>query len=386
MNVRLKLANKEQKTCSNKMSETSLEPDNSEVVDVKDGDTEENEILAAKDSSEHSNVDKKDIIEGIKESTCTETNSDHSESDSDNSTDNEDDENESNKQLNNEEHTDKQEDSKTEEHEQLKVADLPNSDEVKNKSSESEEKEDSSSTKESDHEKSSTVSKLDADALSASLSSSKCLLKRNRDDLDSDDDSGEEEEEPYSKKSHIGEVTPKHVSKLKSSELLASMSSSKSLLKRGIEKVDKASTEESTDAPESKKSNLAKTLKSGESEESLDKSTESDESREEEKENELKNRKEIVTLEENRPIDVKIIPKTLKFPPKSPTCQIQNVKSIFTPSPAKLEKPALAKKEELVKEEVKQTIGAKDLAGQRKLERKRLNKMLAIFDDQKIVK
>merc|ERR1712123_363249 len=306
--------------------------------------------------------------------TCTETNSDHSESDSDNSTDNEEDENESTKQEKNEEHTDKQEDSKTEEHEQLKVADLPNSDEVKNTSSESEEKEDFSSTKESDHEKSSTVSKLDADALSASLSSSKCLLKRNRDDLDSDDDSGEEEEEPYSKKSHIGEVTPKHVSKLKSSELLASMSSSKSLLKRGIEKVDKASTEELTDALESKKSNLAKTLRSEESEEAHDKSTELDESRGEEKENELKNRKEIVTLEENRPIDVKIIPKTLKFPPKSPTCQIQNVKSIFTPSPAKLEKPALAKKE------VKQMIGAKDLAGQRKLERKRLNKMLAIFD------
>jgi len=127
----------------------------------------------------------------------------------------------------------------------------------------------SSSSDESAHddEKSSTVSKLDADDLSARLSSSKCLLKRNRDDLDSDDDdSGEEVEEPFSKKSHIGEVTPKHVSKLKSTELLASMSSSKSLLKRGIEKDDKAKKEEATDALESKKANLAQTPKPDEEE------------------------------------------------------------------------------------------------------------------------
>ena len=42
--------------------------------------------------------------------------------------------------------------------------------------------------------------------------------------------------------------------------------------------------------------------------------------------------------------------------------------------------------EPAVREETRQKIGAKELAGQRQLERKRLNKMLAIFDDQKIVK
>merc|ERR1711915_196525 len=72
-------------------------------------------------------------------------------------------------------------------------------------------------------------SKLDAEALSASLSSSRCLLKRNRDDLDSDSDSDSDEDEPDSKKTNTGEVTPKSV--------IASLSSSKSLLKRGIEKV-----------------------------------------------------------------------------------------------------------------------------------------------------
>jgi len=62
-------------------------------------------------------------------------------------------------------------------------------------------------------------------------------LKRNGDDLDWDDDySGEEVEESFSKKSHIVEVTPKHAIKLKSinTELFISMSSSMSLLKRGI--------------------------------------------------------------------------------------------------------------------------------------------------------
>merc|ERR1711915_167178 len=100
-------------------------------------------------------------------------------------------------------------------------------------------------------------SKLDAEALSASLSSSRCLLKRNRDDLDSDNDSDSDEDEPDSKKTNTGEVTPKSVSKLKSTELIASLSSSKSLLKRGIEKVDQASQDETVDAPESKKSNLS---------------------------------------------------------------------------------------------------------------------------------
>ena len=41
---------------------------------------------------------------------------------------------------------------------------------------------------------------------------------------------------------------PKHVSKLKTTYMLASMGSSKSLLKGDIEKVDKANAEEATDA------------------------------------------------------------------------------------------------------------------------------------------
>lgn len=43
-------------------------------------------------------------------------------------------------------------------------------------------------------------------------SSSKLI--KNKDDRDSDDDSGEEIEEPFYKKSDVGEVTPKHASKL----------------------------------------------------------------------------------------------------------------------------------------------------------------------------
>ena len=45
---------------------------------------------------------------------------------------------------------------------------------------------------------------------------------------------------------------PKHVSKLKTTYMLASMGSSKSLLKGDIEKVDKANAEEATDAPDLK--------------------------------------------------------------------------------------------------------------------------------------
>jgi hypothetical protein len=51
-----------------------------------------------------------------------------------------------------------------------------------------------------DAEKPYSVSKLYANALYTCLRSSECLLKRNRDDLDSDDDdSGEEVLEPFSK-------------------------------------------------------------------------------------------------------------------------------------------------------------------------------------------
>merc|ERR1712179_508331 len=210
-----------------------------------------------------------------------------------------------------------------------------------------------------------------------------------RDDLDSDDDSEEEEEEPYSKKSHIGEVTPKFVSKLKSTELLASMSSSnKCVLKRGIEKVDKASAEELTDAPESKKSNLSQTPKPEASSSSSNSANKVETDLETERKDRLSPAKLAVTPEqENSPEDVTIVPKTLKFPPRSPNCQNQGLERVFTtPSPSIREKSASKSKEEEEKEEFKQKIGAKELAGQRQLERKRLNKMLSIFDDQKIVK
>ena len=121
----------------------------------------------------------------------------------------------------------------------------PTNDEIKSENFEKNKEEiPSSSDKNVDEEFS--VSKLNADALSASSSSSKCLLKGNRDDLDPDIDSG-------------GEGTSKHGSKLKSSELLASMSSSKCLLKRCIEKVveSETNTEEEADASESKKTNCA---------------------------------------------------------------------------------------------------------------------------------
>jgi len=265
-------------------------------------------------------------------------------------------------------------------------SDLPNSDEIK----ENPENEKDSDEKEEngDESEKSIASKLDADALSASLSSSRCLLKRNRDDLDSDEDSDEGEEEPYSKKSHIGEVTPKLVSKLKSTELLASMSSSnKCVLKRGIEKVDKASSEELTDAPESKKSNLSQTPIPETSSSSSNSTTEVENDLEKESKNRLCPTKTAVTPEqENSSQDVTFVPKTLKFPPKSPNCQNQSLERVFTtPSPSICEKSVSILKEE-EKEKFQQKIGAKELAGQRQLERKRLNKMLSIFDDQKIVK
>eukprot|EP00092_Neocalanus_flemingeri_P007366 GFUD01007953.1.p1 GENE.GFUD01007953.1~~GFUD01007953.1.p1 ORF type:complete len:154 (-),score=53.09 GFUD01007953.1:26-487(-) len=153
------------------------------------------------------------------------------------------------------------------------------------------------------------------------------------------------------------------------------MSSSKSLLKRGIEKVDKDSREEKTEeAPESKKSNLAQTS-------NLEKSSEKF--------------KEVGTLEPSKengsPNHLKpfnhnrnAAPKVLKFP-ESP-CHTANEVKHLSQSPKAKENHTSDIKEEPIKEEVRQKIGAKEIAGQRQLERKRLNKMLSIFDDQKIVK
>ena len=98
--------------------------------------------------------------------------------------------------------------------------------------------------------------------------------------------------------------------------------------------------------------------------------------------------KPVVTPEqESSPQDVKIVPKTLRFPSRSPNCQNQGLETVSTtPSSPSIREKAVSLSQEEVKEEVKQKIGAKELAGQRQLERKRLNKMLSIFDDQKIVK
>jgi len=385
MNVRLKLASKEQKSCTSKMAENSPEAEADRVVD----EAEAGDLSVEDDTEEVSTTADVGETETVAEEENNEeatTSNDHSESESEDSSDKKDEGVVPTVSSPNNKKDNKHKENASE---GLKNVNDPNPDkeQKENKNEEMKSKklekasEDSTSisSDESAHddEKSNTVSKLAADALSASLSSSKCLLKRNRDDLDSDDDdSGEEVEEPFSKKSHIGEVTPKHVSKLKSTELLASMSSSKSLLKRGIEKVDKANIEEATDAPESKKSNLAQTPKPDEEESPENVKVEDN----------LKHRKEIVTHEEIKPLEARIAPKTLKFP-LSPSSQTPAVKSLLpTPLTLEPERPCSAKEEPAVREEPRQRIGAKELAGQRQLERKRLNKMLAIFDDQKILK
>jgi len=382
--VRLKSAtSKEQKSCTNKMSDNSqtdsVEEGSDVVSETKDNETSKEVInFEAKDDSLDKRSKKAEILLEKRETP-------HSDSEviSEEKTnvDNKDDD--SKEEVSVEHVGDEDIDHKTDEkHSDPDSADeeLSKSDEIKDKSLETNEQSEQ-------EKKSEVVSKLNADALSASLSSSRCILKRNRDDLDSDDDSEEEEEEPFSKKSHIGEVTPKHVSKLKSMELLASMSSSnKSLLKRGIEKVDKA--EESADAPESKKSNLSQANKPEKAPTSESTSSDDESPGRVTERKELKNRKPLVNSAEESsppPYDVKLVPKTLKFPPKSPVVQNPEIKTVFSSSRVSLEKPVEVGKEE-VKEEVKQKIGAKELAGQRQLERKRLNKMLSIFDDQKIVK
>ena len=76
----------------------------------------------------------------------------------------------------------------------------------------------------------------------------------------------------------------------------------------------------------------------------------------------------------------------MKFP-LSPTCQIPAVKSLLSnPLTSEPERPRRANEEPAVGVGTRQKIGASELTGQRQLKRKRLNKMLAIFDDEKIVK
>jgi len=247
-------------------------------------------------------------------------------------------------------------------------------------------------------------SKLDAEALSASLSSSRCLLKRNRDDLDVDSD-GDNKEEPECKKSHTaaaiksgdkeekseekdteenGSAPPVVVEKslLSKAELVASMSSSKSVLKRSIDQVTESA--EGSAAPDVKKSNIVS-----------------------EKTDEEHCEVEASTAEPSSD------PKT----PVKPSRSFSNVSSINIPSPRMLIKSPsspvtasewplpvlestrlspvkdveLSREDEvkrspkIPKEEVRM-IAAKDLAEDRKLEKRRLNKLLTIFDDQKPVK
>ena len=243
-------------------------------------------------------------------------------------------------------------------------------------------------------EKTKSASKLEAEALSASLSSSRCLLKRNREDLESDSDDDDKEEEPDSKKSHKAvqdeeqkkekseekdeeEASPVVVSasKLSSSELVASMSSSKSVLKRGIEQVEHTSCKE-PEIKVKKSSFMTET---------------SPITRESSNQGEANG--------SSSPINVKS--------PKTTDRQIFNVKSPVIPvSPLRLEGSSLLESSRLKsplrvseegaervtpskslqspKESVR-VIAAKDLEEDRKLERKRLNKMLLIFSDQKPV-
>jgi len=250
----------------------------------------------------------------------------------------------------------------------------------------------------------SVESKLDAAALSASLSSSRCLLKRNRDDLDVDSD-GDNKEEPECKKSHTaaaiksgdkeekpeekdteenGSAPPVVVEKslLSKAELVASMSSSKSVLKRSIDQVTESA--EGSAAPDVKKSNIVS-----------------------EKTDEEHCEVEASTAEPSSD------PKT----PVKPSRSVSNVSSINIPSPRMLIKspsspvtasewplPVLestrlspvkdvelsredeVKRSPMIPKEEVRIIAAKDLAEDRKLEKRRLNKLLTIFDDQKPVK
>jgi len=218
----------------------------------------------------------------------------------------------------------------------------------------------------------------DAAALSASLSSSRCLLKRAREQAGRDSE-GEEEEEPDSKKSHVGTEPVQSVpSKLSNTELLASLSSSKSILKRGIEKVESGS-----DAPDSKKSNLSQTPTRNTNHEVPDSSPDK-ESKQIEKE---KLNEKIKTPD--KPKFSKNPVQKILFSPQSPQPNLPIASppvQIIVPSPVKERVLELASQParsplKSVREETRPVIGAKELAEERKLEKKRLNKMLSIFKD-----
>ena len=84
-----------------------------------------------------------------------------------------------------------------------------------------------------------------------------------------------------------------------------------------------------------------------------------------------------------KPVEVKIAaPKTLIFPPfpslSDPSCK--------KASPTLSERTIRGMEEPAVREETRQKIGAKELAGQRQLERKRLNKMIRRLRDEEFLR
>ena len=256
----------------------------------------------------------------------------------------------------------------------------------------------------------SVESKLDAEALSASLSSSRCLLKRNRDDLDVDSD-GDNQEEPDCKKSHTAAAVktakkeeqsedegaaeekdtgaPVVVEKslLPLAELVASLSSSKSVLKRSIDQVTESA--EGSAAPEVKKSNIV-------SKKTDDEKPCKDEVNTTEPSGDLKTPvKPSRTASNVSAINIPS-PRMLIMSPPSPLpasrCPLPVLESTRL-SPLKdgeLPKEDAgredAKKSPKIPKDEVRIIAAKDLAEDRKLEKRRLNKLLTIFDDQKPVK
>ena len=283
------------------------------------------------------------------------------------------------------------------------------------KPEEADKKEEEEKDEEEDEEENkSSASKLEADALSASLSSSRCLLKRNRGDLDTDSDNDDKQEEPDSKKSHTaggkeeeeedGETeegkedggslqeratstsAPVVVSKskLSSSELVASMSSSKSVLKRGIEQVEVASSRDYEEAPEPEVK-VKKSLTSGSPPVPLESSTRKklvEEAKEKDNSHDVDKARERLIYNVKSSVisplksECPLMESTRLNSPES--CKSKSI-SEGNPMRATPTKSLLSPKEPV------RIIAAKDLEEDRKLERKRLNKMLLIFPDQKPV-
>jgi len=243
------------------------------------------------------------------------------------------------------------------------------------------------------------VSKLEAEALSASLSSSRCLLKRNREDLESDSDNDDKEEEPDSKKSHkaveeekdgekedkageedeaeeeeTGEegVTPVVVSasKLSSSELVASMSSSKSVLKRGFEQVEHCKEPE----VKVKKSLITETSP-------LSKESPKSPQNEEVKRSPISVNSSQTKDRQSFNVKSPVIPAS----PLRPEVPLLESTRLNSPERKSHGQEGTINKSLTSPRESVRVIGAKDLEEDRKLERKRLNKMLLIFSDQKPV-